>query len=125
MAEDQSMYKRTIQSTGITIQPVFTRILARQYEDDKVGSIYVPEQVKQASLRATVIAVGEDVTRVAPRDKILVGRYAKFQVPLRGEEFTDMFIMNEADILATLHEGDDDAKEGTADPRCECVNTLG
>ena len=90
------------------IKPVFTRILAKQYDDDKVGQIYIPEKAKEASLRATVLEIGEDVTRVAPGDRIIVGKYAKFQVPLRDAEFNDTFIMNEADILAVLYNNEED-----------------
>jgi co-chaperonin GroES (HSP10) len=69
----------------------------------------VPDYAKAGSLRATVIAAGADCVWVEVGDTILFGRYAKFDVPLRGEEWRDHFIMNEDDILAKVHEkGEDD-----------------
>ena len=95
----------------ITLEPLGARLVAKQFDDDKIGSIYVPEHAKQGSLRATVIATGKDCVWVEEGDTILVGRYAKFDVPLRGEEWRDHFILNEDDTLAKIHtkEGEEDA----------------
>jgi len=84
------------------LEPYGSRVLAKQFDDDKVGTIYIPESSKQGSLRATVVATGDECDWLKPGDTILVGRYAKFDVPLRGEEWRDHFIMNEADVLAKL-----------------------
>jgi len=84
------------------LEPMGKRLIAKQFEDDKIGEIYVPDTVKQVSLRATVVAVGPDVIWVEVGDKILFGRYAKFDIPLRGDAFKDHFIMNEVDLLAKI-----------------------
>ena len=84
------------------LEPMGKRLIAKQFEDDKIGELYVPDTVKKVSLRATVVAVGPDVIWVEVGDKILFGRYAKFDIPLRGDEFKDHFIMNEVDLLAKI-----------------------
>ena len=89
------------------LEPYGQRLIAKQFDDDKIGSIWVPESAKQASLRATVIAVGPECKWVNMGDRILFGRYGKFDVPLRGDEWRDHFIMNEEDILARIHEGEE------------------
>ena len=87
------------------LEPLRSRLVAKQFDDDRVGSIYIPESAKRVSLRATVIAIGPECVNVSVGDTILFGRYAKFDVPLRGEEWKDHFIMNEDDILCKIKEG--------------------
>ena len=84
------------------LTPMGTRLIAKQFDDDKVGSIIVPDMAKKVSLRATVVAIGEDCDWVKAGDTILFGRYARFDIPLRGEEWKDHFIMNEEDILCKI-----------------------
>lgn len=85
-------------------EPMGTRILARQFDDDKIGEIIVPDQAKKVSLRATVIAVGPDVTWVDVGDTIIFGRYARFDLPLRDQKYKDWFVMNEEDIILRITE---------------------
>ena len=49
-----------------------------------------------------MIAIGPDCTSIKVGDTILFGRYGKFDIPLRGEEFKDHFIINEPDIIAKI-----------------------
>jgi len=84
------------------LKPYGSRVLAKQFDDDMVGSLYVPDHAKKGSLRATVVGIGDECEWAVPGDKIIVGLYAKFDVPLRGEEWRDHFILNEADILARI-----------------------
>lgn len=86
------------------LEPMGSRLIAKQFDDDKVGSIYVPETAQKASLRATVVATGPDCEFVTNGDIIIFGRYAKFDIPLRGEEWRDHFVMNEDDILCKIKE---------------------
>ena len=90
------------------LEPLFNRVIAKQFDDDKIGSIYVPEHAKQGSLRATVVAIGKDCDWVEVGDTILIGRYAKFDVPLRGEDWRNHFVMNEDDVLCIIKETEDD-----------------
>lgn len=86
----------------MNLKPMGDRLIAKQFEDDKVGSIYIPDSAKQTSLRATVVAAGPQCDFVKVGDTILFGRFAKFDIPLRGEEWRSHFIMNEADVLCVL-----------------------
>ena len=89
-------------------EPYGSRLIAKQTDDEKIGSIILSEHTKKGSLRATVKYIGEDVTFVKPGDTIFFGRYAKFDMPMREEEYRNWFIMNEDDILLKLHEGEED-----------------
>ena len=89
-------------------EPYGSRLIAKQTDDDKIGEIIISEYSKKGSLRATVIYIGPDCTWVKPGDTIYFGTYAKFDLPIRGEEYRDWFIMNEDDILLKLHEGERD-----------------
>ena len=90
------------------LEPYGRRIIAKQTDNDKEGLIIVPDYAKKASLRATVIAIGPDCEWVEEGDVIFFGRYAKFDLPLRGAEYQDHFIMNEDDIILRQHEGERD-----------------
>jgi co-chaperonin GroES (HSP10) len=90
------------------LEPYGSRLIAKQTEDDKIGLIYLAEHTKKGSLRATVKAIGPECTWVNEGDVIFFGRYAKFDLPLTGEEWRDWFIMNEDDILLRQNEGERD-----------------
>jgi co-chaperonin GroES (HSP10) len=90
------------------LEPYGSRLIAKQTDDNKIGMIYVSEHTKKGSLRATVMAIGPDCTWVNEGDTIFFGRYAKFDLPLTGEEWRDYFIMNEDDILLRQNEGERD-----------------
>jgi len=90
------------------LEPYGSRLIAKQTDDDKVGMIYVPDHAKKGSLRATVMEIGPECDWVKPGDVIYFGTYAKFNLPLRGEEWRDFFIMNEDDILLRQNEGEKD-----------------
>lgn len=87
-----------------TLEPLTSRLLAKQYEADKVGNIIVPDTAKQVSLKATVVSVGPECVNVEVGDRIIFGRYGKFDVPLRGRKWKNHFIMNEDDILCKIKE---------------------
>ena len=84
------------------LEPYGSRIIVKQFEDEMQGRIIIPDEAKKASLRAIVVENGEDCEWVKKGDTIIVGRYAKFALPLRGQEYLDMFVMNEDDILARI-----------------------
>jgi co-chaperonin GroES (HSP10) len=80
-------------------------LLAKQFDADKIGELFVPNEAKRVSLRATVVAVGPLCVDTKVGDRIIFGRYAKFDVPLRGKKWRDHFIMNEDDILCKIKTG--------------------
>lgn len=88
------------------LRPMGDRLIAKQFDDDRIGSIIIPDSSKKTSLRATVISAGPQCDFVKVGDTILFGRFARFDLPLRDEKWKDCFIMNEADVLCILEDED-------------------
>jgi len=86
------------------LKPMGTRLLAKQYEEEKIGEIIMSDMTKKMSLKAEVIAIGEDCDWIKVGDKILFGRFARFDVPFPESDWRDYFIMNEEDILCKIEE---------------------
>ena len=90
----------------MTVKPLGDRILVKRLEeDDKIGSIIVPDSVKEKSQKAEVIAVGEGKKtdegklislEVKKGDKILIGKYAGTDIKIDGEE---CIIMKQEDVM--------------------------
>lgn len=92
------------------VTPLHDRVLVRRLEEDeqKVGSIIVPDSAREKPQQAAVVAVGagrilEDGSRAAlsvkAGDKVLVGKWSGTDVTVDG---TDYLILKEDDILGIL-----------------------
>ena len=92
------------------LRPLHDRVLVRRLEeqDDKHGSIIIPDTAKEKPQEGKVIAVGtgkvtEDGKKlplaVKEGDRILFGKYSGSEVKLDGQEY---LIMKEEDILGIL-----------------------
>lgn len=90
------------------IHPLGDRVMVKRLEteEERVGSLYVPDTAKEKPLRAKVLAVGpgrldEKGKRVAMSVKagntVLIGKYAGTDMKIEGEECV---ILREDDILA-------------------------
>jgi chaperonin GroES len=93
-----------------TLRPLHDRVLIRRLEgqDDKRGSIIIPDSAKEKPQEGKVIAVGtgrvtEDGKKlplaVKEGDRILFGKYSGSEVTLGGQEY---LIMKEEDVLGVL-----------------------
>ena len=90
-------------------RPLHDRVLVRRIEEDqKVGSIIIPDTAKEKPQQGEVIAVGpgargDDGKVVAldvkKGDKILFGKWSGSEVKIDGEE---LLIMKESDILGVV-----------------------
>ena len=90
----------------MTVKPLGDRILVKRLEeDDKVGSIIVPDSAKEKSQKAEIVAVGEGIKtdegklvplEVKKGDKILIGKYAGTDIKIDGEEY---IIMKQEDVM--------------------------
>ncbi|HNS86197.1 MAG: co-chaperone GroES [Parvularculaceae bacterium] len=90
-------------------RPLHDRVLVRRIEEDqKVGSIIIPDTAKEKPQQGEVIAVGPgargDDGKVAALDvkkgdKILFGKWSGTEVKIDGEE---LLIMKESDILGVI-----------------------
>jgi chaperonin GroES len=96
--------------TKMTLRPLHDRVLVkrRDEEDEKHGSLIIPDSAKEKPSQGTVVAVGagkiaED-GRTLPLglkegDRILFGKFSGSEVRLEDEEF---LIMKEEDVLGVL-----------------------
>jgi len=93
-----------------TLHPLHDRVLIRRIEeqDEKHGSIIIPDTAKDKPQEGKVIAVGTGkVTDEGKRlplavkegDRILFGKYSGSEVKIDGAEY---LIMKEEDILGVL-----------------------
>lgn len=86
------------------------RVLAKRLPEvaKTAGGLFIPDNVKEKPLEATVIAVGsgkrlesgniQELT-VKAGDRILIGKYSGSELTLEGD---DHIILGEDDILAVL-----------------------
>ena len=90
----------------MTVKPLADRILVKRLEEeDKIGSIIVPDSAKEKSEKAEIIAVGEGKKtdegklislEVKKGDRILIGKYAGTDIKIDGEEY---IIMKQEDVM--------------------------
>ncbi len=93
----------------MAIKPLGDRVLIEimDEEDEKVGSIYVPDTAKERPQQGKIVAVGEgkrDGKDIIPMtvkvgDTVLYGKYAGTEVKHDGKEY---LILSESDIYAIL-----------------------
>ncbi|MEL7490807.1 MAG: co-chaperone GroES [Pseudomonadota bacterium] len=93
----------------MAFRPLHDRVLVRRSdEDEKVGSIIIPDSAQEKPMQGEVISVGsgarnEDGEIVAldvrAGDKILFGKWSGTEVKIDGE---DLLIMKESDILGII-----------------------
>ena len=97
-------------ATKTKLRPLHDRVLIKRLEeqDERHGSIIIPDSAKEKPQEGRVIAVGtgrvtEDGKRlplaVKAGDRILFGKYSGSEVKIDGTEY---LIMKEEDILGIL-----------------------
>lgn len=94
---------------ALKFRPLHDRVLVRRIEEDqKVGSIIIPDTAKEKPQHGEVLAVGlgarNEDGKVTPLDvkkgdKILFGKWSGSEVKIDGEE---LLIMKESDILGIV-----------------------
>jgi chaperonin GroES len=98
------------QALRTRLRPLHDRLLVERLEaqDDKHGSILIPDTAKEKPQEGKVIAVGtgrvtEDGKKLPPElkagDRILFGKYSGNEIRLDGQEY---LIMKEEDVLGIL-----------------------
>ena len=107
---DRVLDRTMAQAPAMKLRPLHDRVLVRRVEeqDDKHGSIIIPDTAKEKPQEGKVIAVGmgkvtEDGKKlplaVKEGDRILFGKYSGSEVTLGGQEY---LIMKEEDVLGVL-----------------------
>jgi len=98
------------QTPTTTLRPLHDRVLVRRLEeqDEKHGSIIIPDSAKEKPQEGKVVAVGtgrmtEDGKQLPlalkEGDRILFGKYSGSEVKLDGQEY---LIMKEEDVLGVV-----------------------
>jgi chaperonin GroES len=107
---DRAPARPTAPTPTMKLRPLHDRVLVRRVEeqDDKHGSIIIPDTAKEKPQEGKVIAVGtgrvtEDGKKLPlalkEGDRILFGKYSGSEVKLDGQEY---LIMKEEDVLGIV-----------------------
>ncbi len=85
----------------VSIKPLGDRVLAvREEAQTKTASgLFLPDNAKEKSLVASVVAVGKDVKEVKVGDAIVYREYAPTELKQDGTEY---LIIKEEDVLAVV-----------------------
>lgn len=86
---------------SVPLKPLADRVVAQVQEaQSKTASgLYLPDNAKEKSKVATVVAVGNAVKAVKTGEKIVYKEYSTTEVKVGGTEY---IILKEEDILATI-----------------------
>ena len=83
------------------VQPLDERVLVKPIEqEEKVGSIIIPDTAKEKPMTGKIVAVGTDdelKKLVKVGDKVIFQKYAGEEIKVAGEKH---LIVSRADILA-------------------------
>src|SRR5438552_9243552 len=107
---DRVLARTMAQAPAMKLYPLHDRVLVRRLDeqDDKHGSIIIPDTAKEKPQEGKVIAVGtgkiSDEGKTLPLalrqgDRILFGKYSGSEVTVDGQEY---LIMKEEDVLGIL-----------------------
>ena len=100
-------------NTGIT--PLGARVVIKRLEaaGTTMGGIVLPDQARETSMIAAVIAVGpgtkSEKMEVAAGDEVIVAKYAGTEIDIDGQELS---VITQKDILAVVSS----ASEAYAEP---------
>ncbi|HEY7139959.1 MAG TPA: co-chaperone GroES [Methylomirabilota bacterium] len=97
-------------ATKVKLRPLHDRILVKRLEeqDERHGSIIIPDTAKEKPQEGKVIAVGNGKVNdegkklpleVKAGDRILFGKYSGSEVKIDGDEY---LILREEDVLGIL-----------------------
>ncbi len=91
------------------IRPLYDRVVIRRLkEEEKVGSLFIPEVGKEKPAQGVILAVGAGrkpdsggtiPLDVVVGDKVLFGKYAGNEVEIDGEK---LVILSESEIMGVL-----------------------
>ena len=105
----------------MNIRPLHDRVVVKRIEqqEQKQGSLYIPDSAKEKPQEGEVVAVGkgkrsEDgkvhALDVQAGDRILFGKYSGSDIKMDGEEY---LIMREDEVLGILEAQPEKAKKAS------------
>ena len=98
------------QPTKTTLRPLHDRVLVQRLaeQDEKHGSLIIPDSAKEKPQEGTIIAVGTGKVTdegkhlpvaVKAGDRVLFGKYSGSEVRLDGQDY---LVMKEEDVIGVL-----------------------
>ncbi len=85
------------------VLPLDDRVLVEPIEEEeKVGSIIIPETAKEKPIMGTVVAVGTDEEvkeLIKVGDKVIFGKYAGEEIKIEGKK---QLLISRSDLLAKV-----------------------
>lgn len=86
---------------SVPLKPIADRVVAQveEAQSKTAAGLYLPENAKEKSKVAKVVAVGSDVKLVKNGDKIVYKEYSTTEVKVQGDQY---IIVKEEDVLATI-----------------------
>ena len=109
------------------IKPLGTRVVIKKVEAEEKtqGGIILTSSAKEQPQMAEVVAVGpgtkDEPMEVKAGEKVIFSKYAGTEVKYQGEEYT---IMSQADILATVEQGQGEVLEIGVLPEFSCRKLM-
>lgn len=100
--------KEPEKSKKIRLVPLGTRCLVRRYTEQLTpGGLVIPKDAEDASLRGTVLAVGDGCDYVQEGDEVFFGRYSGREITHdldthNSADFQGVVVMVEDDILCKV-----------------------
>lgn len=87
--------------SNIPLQPLGDRIVAQREDTESrtATGLYLPDDAKEKSQVAKVLAVGTDVKQLETGDRIVVREYSTTDIKVDNVKY---FIVKEEDVLAKL-----------------------
>lgn len=87
--------------SNIPLQPLGDRIVAQREDTESrtATGLYLPDDAKEKSQVAKVLAVGADVKQLETGDRIVVREYSTTDIKVNNVKY---FIVKEEDVLAKL-----------------------
>lgn len=86
---------------SVPLKPLADRVVAQieEAQSKTASGLYLPDNAKEKSKVAKVVATGKDVKTVKTGDKIVYKEYSTTEVKVSGEQY---IIIKEEDVLATV-----------------------
>lgn len=87
--------------SDLKLQPLFKRIIVERDTPEIVtkGGIIIPERAKEKQLFATVIKIGDEVTKVKENDRVLIEKYTGDDLAIDGKEY---LVITEESIIGKV-----------------------
>ncbi|MGE5309752.1 MAG: co-chaperone GroES [Sphaerimonospora mesophila] len=87
--------------TKVPLKPLGERVVATREEaaTKTAAGLFLPDNAKEKSHVAKVVAVGSQVTEIKPGDRIIIREYSTTDVKVEGVEY---LIAKEEDVLAVV-----------------------